>query len=238
MNAIADCAAVIPCWNEAATIADIVLRTRSQLPRVFVVDDGSSDATAAAAIASGARVLRHDRQRGKGAALRTGLTAALQEGLVWGLTLDADGQHPPESIPCLFRCAEETGAELVVGNRFARPAALPVVRRLVNHWLSRQLSRRVGTPLPDSQCGFRLLRLNRWAQLTLTTDHFEVESEVLLAFLAAAARVRFVPVPAIPGRRPSRIRPIADAWRWWRWWRHSRWRPTVAAATTPGLVTD
>lgn len=132
MNAIAPCAAIIPCWNEAATIADIVLRTRSQLPRVFVVDDGSSDATAAAALAAGARVLRHDRNRGKGAALRTGLTAALREGFGWGLTLDADGQHPPESIPSLLRCAEETGAELVVGNRFARPAAMPVLRRLVN----------------------------------------------------------------------------------------------------------
>lgn len=238
MNAITHCAAVIPCWNEAATIADIVHGTRPHLPRVFVVDDGSSDATAAAAIASGARVLRHDRNRGKGAALRTGLAAARQEGFHWGLTLDADGQHPPASIPSLLRCAEETGAELVVGNRFARPAAMPVLRRLVNDWLSRQLSRRAGTPLPDSQCGFRLLRLNRWAELALTADHFEVESEVLLAFLAAGARVRFVPVPAIPARRPSRIRPVADAWRWWRWWRRSRWGQTTGAPASAELATE
>jgi glycosyltransferase involved in cell wall biosynthesis len=238
VNRIATCAAVIPCWNEVATIAGVVRRVRSHLTQVFVVDDGSTDGTAAEATAGRATLLRHDRNRGKGAALRTGLTAALAAGFRWGLTLDADGQHPPESIPALLRCAEETGAELVVGNRFARPDAMPVIRRLVNQWMSRQLSRRAGTPLPDSQSGFRLLALNRWAQLPLTADHFEVESEVLLAFLAAGARVSFVPVPVIPARRPSRIHLAVDAWRWWHWWRHSRPSPASAASAAPRLATE
>jgi hypothetical protein len=108
---------------------------------------------------------------------------------------------------------------------------MPVIRRFVNQWMSRQLSRRAGTPLPDSQCGFRLLQLSLWAQLPLTADHFEVESEVLLAFIAAGARVSFVPVPVIPARRPSRIRPVADTWRWLRWWRHSRLAPAAADST-------
>lgn len=238
MNWTVTCAAIIPCWNEAATIAGVVRRVRSRLARVIVVDDGSTDGTADEATAAGARVLRHDRNRGKGAALRTGLNAALEAGCRWGLTLDADGQHPPECIPVLLRCAEETAAALVIGNRFANPGAMPLGRRLVNQWMSRQLSRRAGVTLPDSQCGFRLLHLDRWAQLPLTTEHFEFESEVLLAFVAAGAPVRFAPVPAIPAPRPSRIRFAADAWRWLRWWRASRSRPAVAKPADTRLATE
>jgi glycosyltransferase involved in cell wall biosynthesis len=228
VNETANCSAVIPCWNEAATIADLVRRVRPFIAQVLVVDDGSSDTTIVEAAAAGATVLRHEWNRGKGAALRTGLTAAHKAGFHWCFTLDADGQHPPERIPAFLQCAAETGAELVVGNRFTGPSAMPVIRRRVNQWMSRQLSRRVGMPLPDSQCGFRLLRLTRWAQLPLTADHFEVESEFLLAFIAAGAQVSFVPVPVVSASRPSRIRPVADAWRWLRWWRHSRLAQTAA----------
>lgn len=218
MNWSRTCAAVIPCWNEAGTLGDLLHHVRPHLPVTWVVDDGSTDATADVAAAAGARVLRHPANRGKGAALRTGLAAARTAGFHWALTLDGDGQHDPARIPAFFRCAADADAALVVGNRFASGAPMPFVRRVVNRWMSRRLSHAAGMDFPDSQCGFRLLRLDVLERLALHTDHFETESELLLAFARASARIRFVPIPCLSAPRSSRIRPVTDTVRWLRWW--------------------
>ena len=212
------CAAVIPCFNEGATIAGLVGAALQHLPQVVVVDDGSTDRTSEAAQAAGARMVRHETNRGKGAALRTGLALAVKQGFEWAVTLDGDGQHAPDDIPAFLRCAGQTGALLIIGNRMHNAQAIPWLRRQVNSWMSRQLSRRAGKPLPDTQCGFRLIHLETWASLSLKTEHFEVESEMLMAFLAAAYSVAFVPIQTIGRRRNSRIDPLADSLRWWKWW--------------------
>jgi len=213
------CAVVIPCFNEGATIPALVSAVRRRLPSVIVVDDGSTDATAEAARLAGATVASHARNLGKGAALRTGLSLAKKQGFAWAFTLDGDGQHAPEDIPAFLGCAGQTAALLIVGNRMHSAQAMPWLRRQANSWISRQLSRRAGRPLPDTQCGFRLIHLETWARLPLRREHFEVESETLMAFLAAECPVAFVPIQVI-GRGPgSHIRPVADSWRWWRWWR-------------------
>lgn len=212
------CAAVIPCFNEGATIAGLVGAALQHLPLVVVVDDGSTDRTSEAAQAAGARMVRHDTNRGKGAALKTGLALAAKQGFEWAVTLDGDGQHAPDDIPAFLSCAGQTGALLIIGNRMHNAQAIPWLRRQVNSWMSRQLSRRAGRPLPDTQCGFRLIHLETWASLSLKTEHFEVESEMLMAFLAAAYSVAFVPIQTIGRRRNSRIDPLADSLRWWKWW--------------------
>ena len=215
------CAAVIPCLNEGRTIAGLVSEVRRQGLRVIVVDDGSADETAKQATTAGAQVIVKARNQGKGAALKSGLAAARSQGFEWGLTLDGDGQHRPEDIPAFFECAARTGALLVIGNRMGQPRALPWVRRVVNRWMSRRISRRAGIVLPDTQCGLRLVNLEAWAALPLRTERFETESETLLAFLGAGHQVEFVPIQVI-GRGPhSHIRPVLDTWRWLRWWRGS-----------------
>lgn len=229
-------AAVIPCWNEAGTIGELVRRTRCQVPQVWVVDDGCTDATAALAAAAGARVWRHPTRQGKGAALRAGLAAARARGAAWAVTLDGDGQHPPECIPDLLACARRTGATLVVGNRFAGPTPMPWLRRAVNRLMSRWLSRRAGREFPDSQCGFRLLDLALWERLSLGTDHFECESEMLLAWARAGAAIAFVPIPMRPSPRPSRVHPVVDTWRWGRWWWATRQRGNPATLEHPTPV--
>jgi glycosyltransferase involved in cell wall biosynthesis len=210
---------VIPCLNQGSNIASLVLEVRKRLPVVVVVDDGSVDGTGTAALGAGAIVVGHGVNMGKGAALRTGLSAAIRQGLAWAVTMDGDGQHKPEDIPRFFACAERTGAALVVGDRMQDARAIPWLRRQVNRWMSRQLSRRAGRLLPDTQCGFRLVDLKVWATLALTTQHFEVESETLLAFLAAGRRVEFAPVQVVGQGPRSHIHPVTDSWRWWRWWR-------------------
>ena len=215
----ANCAGVIPCFNEGSSIAPIVNAIRRHLPVVIVVDDGSTDKTPALARTAGAEVVRHGRNLGKGASLKTGLSRALKHGFEWALTLDGDGQHAPDDLPGFMTCAEETGARLVVGNRMDNAAAIPWLRRRVNGWMSRKISQRAGRHLPDTQCGFRLIHLETWAGLPLKTKHFEVESEMLLAFLTAECRVEFVPIQVINRKRSSHICPVADTVRWWRWWR-------------------
>jgi glycosyltransferase involved in cell wall biosynthesis len=208
--------------DERATIAPLVRELRQVLLHVLVVDDGSIDDTIELARSAGATVLRHGKNLGKGAALKTGLSHARREGFDWAFTLDGDGQHAPEDLPAFLRCANETGALLIIGNRFCSPSALPWLRRQVNRWMSHQLSKRAGRNLPDSQCGFRLMHLGTWAALPLKAQHFEVESETLMAFVEANCPVAFVPIRTI-GRGPvSHIRPVADSWRWWRWWRSLR----------------
>ena len=215
----AACALIIPCFNEGTTIAALVGAALPHVPAVVVVDDGSTDTTSVAAQAAGAQVVRHARNRGKGAVLRTGLSLAGKQGFEWAFTLDGDGQHAPTDIPAFLRCASQTGALLVVGNRMHNAQAMPWLRRRVNSWMSRQLSRRAGRDLPDTQCGFRLVHLKTWAGLSLKTEHFEVESEMLLAFLAAEHPVAFVPIQVIRRSRSSYIRPVTDSLRWWKWWR-------------------
>lgn len=232
MDLPAECVVVIPCLNEAATIAPLVRSVRSLVRDVIVVDDGSSDATAKLATEAGAEVLRHDKRRGKGAALNTGWRRAVERGFTWALTMDGDGQHLAEDIPVFLSAAKEHHADLIVGNRFENPGAMPWLRREVNRWMSRRLSREAGIPLADSQCGFRLMRLGAWSRLTLETEHFEVESEVLLAFAARGFGIRFVPVQTIYGTEQSKIHPLRDTWRWFRWWAKVRKDAQVDAIET------
>ena len=218
------CAAVIPCLNEAATIEPLVRQVREQLPGVIVVDDGSIDSTRQLARGAGAEVLRHETSQGKGAALLAGWQRARERGFDWAITLDGDGQHSPGDIPSFLRCADCTGAALVVGNRMGDVGQMPWLRRRVNRWMSRRLSLLAGRELPDSQCGFRLVDLRALLKLGPVTRHFEIESEVLLAFVEAGYPVEFVPIRAIYKSARSKIHPWHDTVRWFRWLKARRRR--------------
>lgn len=218
MPAAAAIAVVIPCHNEGRHITAVVRAVRAILPSVIVVDDGSTDDTAPVAQAAGAQVLRLASNRGKGAALKVGLADVLVQDFQFAITMDGDGQHDPADLPKFTEAAAADDAELVIGNRMLDVRAMPWLRRQVNRWMSRRLSRRVGRELPDTQCGYRLVRLAAWRELELKTTGFEVESEMLLAFLEAERRVRFVPVRTVYRSGGSKIHPVRDTVRWFRWW--------------------
>lgn len=218
MNWASECAVVIPCLNEEKAVGGVVREAREFLPRVLVVDDGSSDSTSRVAAEAGAEIICHDATQGKGAALVTGWKRAAELGFAWALTMDGDGQHSAKDIAAFLAAASDGKIDLVVGNRFANAARMPWLRRRVNQWMSRRLSRAAGMPLPDSQCGFRLMRLSAWSKLDLQTRHFEIESEVLLKFAARGFKIAFVPVQSIYKDELSKISPWRDTWRWFSWW--------------------
>ena len=208
---------MIPCFNEAAEISEVVAGVKRFLPNVIVVDDGSTDATAGLAKNSGAKVLSLKKNSGKGAALRAGWKFARELDFNWILMLDGDGQHAADDIPKFFYGAEKTKAALVIGNRMENSAAMPWLRRKVNQFMSKRISRLTGAQLPDSQCGFRLAHLETLLRLPITANHFQIESEMLVAFLAAGSKIEFVPVQTIYKNAASKIRPLPDTWRWLRW---------------------
>lgn len=219
MDQLENHVAVIPCFNEAQTIASLVHSIRRHLPNIVVVDDGSRDNTAKLAANAGAMVVSHPRNLGKGTAVKTGLTTAMRKGFDRALLMDGDGQHQPGDMAAFVQKAETTRAALVIGNRMQDARSIPWLRRQVNRWMSRQISRRVGTYLPDTQCGFRLVDLQIWAALPCHARRFEIESEMLIAFLDAGCRVDFVPIKVIGRAAHSHINPLTDSWRWCKWWR-------------------
>lgn len=222
MNCSLHCAAVIPCLNEAAAISGVVQAVRNYAPTVFVVDDGSQDDTGLLAKRAGAEVLRNDSPCGKGAALQTGWKYARERGFEWALTMDGDGQHAAEDIPAFLDAVERTGAELVVGNRMDSSEGMPWLRRHVNRWMSARISKLAAVPLPDSQCGFRLMNLEAWSKLPVTATGFDIESDVLVAFAARGYAIRFVPIRVIYKAEQSKIHPVRDTVRWFQWWREKR----------------
>jgi glycosyltransferase involved in cell wall biosynthesis len=224
-----NCAAIIPCLNEASHIGAVVRSVFPFLPRIIVVDDGSTDATSREASTAGAEIIRHETNSGKGSAVQRGLGHAHHCGFEWALLMDGDGQHVASDIP---KFLDETGTlgsgsagtprpTLVIGNRMGDPGSMPWLRRFVNRWMSARLSRRLGMPLPDTQCGFRLVHLPSWSKLRLNTSHFEIESEMVSAFVRAGLTVKFVPVRVVYRNETSKIDPIVDTLRWFRWWSHA-----------------
>ena len=211
------CAVIIPCLNEGGTIADLVHQVRNYLTTVIVVDDGSTDGTAANAAAAGATVISMEAASGKGTALLAGWRTAADLGFTWVLNMDGDGQHAPSDIPVFLENAQPEKPALVIGNRMGNPASMPWIRRKVNRWMSARLSRRLKVPLPDSQCGFRLMHLPSLLQNGLTVQRFEVESAMILAAVRRGLPIAFVPIEVIYRHGRSKINPITDTIRWFRW---------------------
>ena len=133
----------------------------------------------------------------------------------------ADSQRQPGAVAGLRQpgaaVPRSAGASLIVGNRMNEANKMPLVRRTVNRWMSRKLSALAGRELPDSQCGFRLLRLAALDRVQLRATQFEIESEQLLSFIAAGEPVEFVPVQVIYRAERSKIHPLRDTLRWFRW---------------------
>jgi glycosyltransferase involved in cell wall biosynthesis len=206
--------ALIPALNEARTIGDVVKGVLAHVSSVIVVDDGSSDETAALAAAGGATVLRHERVGGKGRAVRTGLAHALaQAAAQYVLILDGDMQHLPEEAPRLIATAVDTGADLVVGVRRFERDAMPASRYHANVIGSRALSSFVGVPVEDTQCGYRLFRVDMLRRMQLRATGYDIETEMLIKVGRLRGRIVQVPVSAVYGSMPSKLRPVRDTTR-------------------------
>jgi glycosyltransferase involved in cell wall biosynthesis len=206
-------AVVIPAFRASRTISATLTRCRAQVPEatLLVVDDGSDDDTAGRALAAGAAVASHEVNEGKGRALATGIAAALAlDGVRWLVTLDADGQHPPEAISALLAVLASGTADLVVGARARDPALMPLARRCSN-WLSSTLvSRATGHHVPDSQSGFRAMTRAVAERVRPQGRRYEFETEFLLDAAGLGFRLGWIAIPTVYAGEASHFRYISD----------------------------
>jgi glycosyltransferase involved in cell wall biosynthesis len=186
--------ALIAAFNEEGHVADVVKGAASHASPVVVVDDGSTDDTAAVARNAGAIVIRHEQNLGKGCALRTGLVYALKQGCSHVLFLDADLQHDPAEIPRLIARAEQGRGDLVIGEREFRKGTMPSARFYANVIGSAIISRFIAADVADSQSGFRLIRSDLLRRVHLTGTGYEIETEMLIKLARAGAVVERVSV--------------------------------------------
>jgi glycosyltransferase involved in cell wall biosynthesis len=209
-------AAVIPAFDASRTIADVVARTRAAfdgLGTTYVVDDGSSDDTADLAARAGAVVLRHETNRGKGRALRTGLARASADGHDAAVTLDADGQHPPEEAVRLARLDVDRRT-LVLGIRDLKGAGAPRPNRISNAISNGFLSMFSRRLLADTQCGLRRYPLPRTLEVGGRDDGYAFEAEIILLAIAAGIPILEVPIQVVyPEDRTTHFDSVRDPMR-------------------------
>jgi glycosyltransferase involved in cell wall biosynthesis len=190
--------AVIPALNEASRIGETIQKVRPFVDGLVVVDDGSEDATSAAAKEAGAVVLRHALNRGQGAGLRTGTEAALRLGADVIVHIDADGQHDPSFIPALVGPIRDGRAEVVFGSRFLglEPQGMPWSRRLLLAAARNFNTLAMGIPrsVTDPQSGLRALSSQAARRLDFRQDRMAHCSEILRLATRSGLRWREVPV--------------------------------------------
>jgi len=205
--------ALIPAFNEAASIETVVADAQRHVGEVLVVDDGSTDATARLAGDAGATVIRHTANLGKATALQTGFDYAIRRGCRAVVLLDGDGQHDAAEIPALVTVWRERGVHLVAGNRMTNKVAMPTSRRAVNAltaWIAHRVS---GRELPDCHCGFRLVDTDVLRTVRLQSKRFAGDSELLVWAALHSFSIEFVPVRCFYRGEKSNIRPIGDGFR-------------------------
>ena len=200
--------AAIPAFNEERYIGTIVLKTRQYADEVIVLDDGSTDNTSGIARLAGATVIRHEENKGKGAAVQSLLAEAKKKNPDALVILDADAQHNPDEIPNLLRPIISGDSDLVIGSRERQRSNIPLYRRIgqkVLLYAARILSRK---RLSDSESGFRAFSPRAVAELELSQNGFAVETEMIAAAAEKGLTVTEVPISVIYTEDGSTLNPI------------------------------
>ena len=204
---------IIPAYNEEMRIGHIAGEVKSNGLDCIVIDDGSADNTAVVAKEAGAIVIKQPANMGKGAALRDGFARVVKDGFDRVVVLDGDGQHMTADIDAFFKKMDETGADIVIGNRMLDTSSMPLVRDMTNRFMSWLISAISHQHVHDSQCGFRLIKRIVLENVSLDSSRFEIETELIVKAAKAGFKIESVPIQTIYEGGKSRINPVVDTWR-------------------------
>ena len=207
---------IIPTYNESRAIADLINQIRKLGLEVIIIDDGSADDTAKIATVCGAKVLANQMNMGKGASLIKGYNFALQQGFDTVISMDGDGQHSCDDLLAFIQKAKTSQSALIVGNRMGMTKGMPVLRMITNFLMSKFISLIVKQHIPDTQCGFRLVKKKLLARIDLSTSKYETESEVLIKAAHLGFKIESIPVRTIYSGQKSQINPLVDTLRFLR----------------------
>jgi len=205
---------LIPAYNAAITLANVLEEVCGQGFAVVVVDDGSSDATSAVAGAYPVTLLSHSGNLGKGAALMSGFRWAVENGFDGVVTLDADGQHDPLSITPLATAAIDGHFGILIASRYTQFSEMSGLRKFWNRFGVWCMRKRTGFEISDSQSGFRYYSTALLAAVSLTKNGYDLEMEVLIKAWKSGYTIGSLPVAArvADGRSTSHYRPVRDTW--------------------------
>lgn len=207
---------VIPTFNEAKIIHDLIVQIKSFGLDVLVVDDGSSDGTDIVAKKAGATVISHERNIGKGASLRTGFQRVINEDYDFIITMDGDGQHRPSDIKNFIDHFSKNNTDIIVGNRMDEPKNMPFHRWITNKIMSMIISSICKIYIPDSQNGFRLIKISALRDMVFFTSNYEIDSELLIQSSKRLYKIASVPIETIYSGQESQINPVIDTIRFFR----------------------
>ncbi len=208
-------AVVIPAYNEAGTIGPLLDNVLERIQTVIVVNDASTDRTAAIAAERPVILLNLARNSGKGHALSIGFRHAIDCGADHVITMDGDAQHDPADLPKFLDAARQFPEDLIAGARILNRNQSPRARLLANRFADFWISWASGQPLSDSQCGYRCIPSALLKQIRVPyapARGFVFESEFMIEASRHGSRVTFVPIRSCypPDRRRSHFRPVTD----------------------------
>jgi dolichol-phosphate mannosyltransferase len=208
----------IPSYKAERTLRTFLLLLCDTVPRdrIIVIDDASGDTTQALCETCSVTCLRHDVNKGKGAALATGFKQVLQDDTAqWIITMDADGQHAIDDLPLFLSYVKEhPEVAMCIGKRNMRIGAMPFFRILSNRITSGIMSSYCNTRIFDSQCGYRIYSVNFLRKISIEYARFEMESEVILKAAYMNYPIGFVPVQTVYHDGGSHISHLRDTVRW------------------------
>jgi len=204
---------VIPTYNESGAIGELVEQVFAHNFFVVVVDDGSKDNTVGIARDKGAVVLESKINQGKGASLIKGFEYVLSNNFDAAITMDGDGQHLAEDLSYFIRLAEYSESAIIIGNRMANPKNMPLLRVLTNKFMSWMISGITKQDIPDTQCGFRLIKKEVLEKADFKCRKYEIESEILIKASRLGFKIESVPIKTVYGFQKSRINPFKDTLR-------------------------
>jgi glycosyltransferase involved in cell wall biosynthesis len=215
---------IIPAYNAGRTIAELVQRVRQfvDLEDLVVIDDGSQDETCHLAQQAGATVLKHEGNKGKGEALKTAFGYVLARDYSAVITMDADLQHAPDSIPDLIRKAQSFSG-ILIGTRERNLKIMPFARWLTNHLTSVIVSILSGVTVRDSQSGYRLIPVEVLREVQLKSSKYDLESEILIKAARKGFGIGEVSIGTIYQNGQSFINPLVDTGRFIRLMWNSLW---------------
>ncbi|MFY9402727.1 MAG: glycosyltransferase family 2 protein [Candidatus Omnitrophota bacterium] len=207
---------VMPAYNEAGHIYNLIKEVKNYHFEILVIDDGSSDDTYNIAKGLEVNVMLNLRNQGKGASLIKGFKYALENDFEAVITMDADGQHQPQDLPLFLKAAEDKDVHIVIGNRMTEVKRMPLIRVATNKFMSWFISFMGRQRIPDTQCGLRLIKRKVLERIELKTSKFETESEILIKASRMGFKIRSIPIKSIYGEEKSRINPFSDTLRFFR----------------------
>lgn len=206
---------VIPSFNVEATVSEVIAGVNQFISRgdIIVVDDGSHDRTAAISSQMGVIFLQNKSNQGKGASLKKGFRHAIQHHYDAVITLDADLQHDPFEIPKFLDCYFQSQADLILGDRTGDLSTMPLDRQFSNKLTSLIISVLTGARVRDSQTGYRMIKIKALKKISLISNRYETESELLIKALLHGYRISHIPIKTIYNNQQSHIHRFIDTLR-------------------------